>query len=131
MERFKIFRTLLVCCFVILLAGCDGPAEKAGEDLDAKVTAGLNEITDLKQQIEEYKQTIKDTREELAASKEQLAISQKEMEEMKHSRQKILQQMETVQSKSQTKTLSAGQENESLPAKAPLKTPTDSGNAGL
>jgi chromosome segregation ATPase len=130
MEGFMIFRTLIVCFFVLFITGCDGPAENAGEDLDAKVTAALDEVAELKRQIEGYKQTIKDTRDELAASKEQLTIAQKEMEELKQSRQEVLQQMNTVQGRPQTEAVSVEQENASIPATAPDKTPAESGNAG-
>ena len=125
-----ILRTLMVCFFVLFITGCDGPAENAGEDLDAKVAAALNEVADLKRQIENYKQTIKDTREELAASKEELAIAREKMEELKQSRQDVLQQIETVQNKSQTESNPVDQANPSLPAKASEMTPAESGKAG-
>ncbi|MGB3212510.1 MAG: hypothetical protein WBB19_17550 [Desulforhopalus sp.] len=95
------FRTFLICLILVLIIGCDGPAEQAGENLDAEVTAARNEVAELKQQIEDYKQAIKQTREELAASKEQLTLAQKEMEETKMSRQKILKEMEGWQEKEQ------------------------------
>lgn len=94
-------RTFLICFILLMLLGCDGPAEQAGENLDAQVAASRNEVADLKRQIEDYKQTIKQTREELAASKEQLTLAQKELEVTKLSRQVILQKMESVQEKAQ------------------------------
>jgi chromosome segregation ATPase len=130
MEGFMIRKTLMLCFFVLVITGCDGPAENAGEDLDEKVSAALNEVADLKRQIEGYKLTIKDTREELAASKEQLAIAREQMEELKQSRQEVLQQIETVQNKSQPESLPIDQENSSLPAEASDETATESGNAG-
>jgi hypothetical protein len=39
-----IFRTLLLCFFVIMLTGCNGPAEDAGEDLDEKIAGNSNEV---------------------------------------------------------------------------------------
>ena len=95
------FRTFLNCFFLIVLIGCDGPAEQAGENLDAQVATARNEVTDLKRQIEDDKQTIKQTRDELAASKEQLRLAHKELEITKLSRQEILQKMENVQKEAQ------------------------------
>ncbi|MGB3222948.1 MAG: hypothetical protein WBB23_09115 [Desulforhopalus sp.] len=103
------YRTFLICFFLIWLIGCDGPAEQAGENLDAEVAAARNEVADLKREIEDYKQTIKQSREELAASKEQLALAQKEMEETKMSRQEILEKMESVQKEAQAESVPAGQ----------------------
>lgn len=104
-------RTLVLSFLVILLIGCDGPAERAGENLDAQVGAARTEVAQLERQIEEYKQEMEQIREELAASKDQLGLARKELEEMKRSRQEILQQMESVQEMSKTGNFSPEQHN--------------------
>lgn len=129
-------RTLLISLFLslILITGCDGPAEQAGEDLDAQVTATQSEVAEIKQQITDHEQTIAQTREELAAGKEELAIAKKELEEMKLSRDEILQQMENLQEESKTESTPVMQQDvkeqstSSLPAETGIKTPDESTN---
>lgn len=87
------FKTFLIGIFVLLLMGCEGPAEKAGEDLDAQVAEVRREVEFLQQQIENYEQIIQDSRRELESSKEQLAKSRQDLEETRQSRQEILQQI--------------------------------------
>ena len=130
------FRIIMICFFLILLTGCKGPAEQAGENLDAQVTSARKEVADLKRQVDDYKQTIKQTRDELADSKKQLTLARNELEEIKLSRQKILQKMESVQKKAQAeatpeKQQNAGEHNESSsPSETQIKPPDKSGNTG-
>jgi len=122
------FKTLLICLLLVSLMGCEGPAEKAGADLDSQVTAARQEVADLKQQIEGYKQTIDKTRQELATSKEQLALAQKELAETKLSRQEILQQMESVQKQMQAENTDTNQLNPDTQPKAQQKSTTPPSN---
>lgn len=92
--NFKVF---LIGIFVLLLMGCKGPAEKAGEKLDAQVVEVRKEVEFLQQQIENYERVIQDTRRELESGKEQLAQSRQELEETRQSRQEILQQIKRAQ----------------------------------
>ncbi len=93
------FKTFLIGIFVLLLMGCEGPAEKVGEKLDDQVAEDRREVEFLQQQIENYEQVIQDTRRELESSKEQLAKSQQDLKETRQSRQEILQQIKDVQQK--------------------------------
>lgn len=130
------FRTLLISLSLslILITGCDGPAEQAGEDLDAQVAAAQSEVAELKQQITDHEQTIAQTRAELVAGKEELALARQELEEMKLSRDAILQKMKNPQKEPQTESNPVQQddvtEQSTSPASADTgtKTPDDSTN---
>lgn len=131
------FRTLLISLFfsLILITGCDdGPAEQAGKELDTEVVAAREEVAELKQQITADQQTIKQTREELAANKEELTLARNELEEMRLSRNEILQKMEGLQERTMTESTPVKQQDVNkqdtlpLPEETGVKTPEESTN---
>ena len=87
--------TLSLLVLLVFTAGCnDGPAEKAGENIDQMVETH-------KQELEEAKKEIDEAKEELQAQQEQLAQARKERDEAmmrlqasEQERQRVLEIME-------------------------------------
>lgn len=94
-----IRQTVFILTSVLfLLTGCDqGPAEKAGEKLDAQVSEARREVTQLQEQIKENQKEIENAREELQKLREEMIVAKKELEEARSHREQALQQLQPLQ----------------------------------
>ena len=96
--RWKI---LLIVLVLLLPAGCNGPAEEAGEKLDAQVEKIRQETADLKQQMVDYRQQIKEARQELEATRKELEAAKTELVRLQQNREDIITEMQKLEKEKQ------------------------------
>ena len=85
---------LALAFFIVLLQGCDGPAEEAGEEVDEAVQMQKEQLEDAQEKIAEAKAQIEDLQEELTEARQERDQARARLEESEQERQRILAEME-------------------------------------
>ncbi|MDW7772608.1 MAG: hypothetical protein SCH71_06920 [Desulfobulbaceae bacterium] len=94
MQHWKI---ILIALLLVLPAGCKGPAEEAGEELDSRVDDIRKETKEIKEQIGDYKQQIDQARSDLETSRQELEESKAELEQLRQTRDEIITEMKKLE----------------------------------
>lgn len=80
-------RMMSIGCLMLLLGACDGPAEKAGEELDQSVE-------EVREEYQQLRQELVAAREELKRIQQERDQARQELEQAKLARQQALETME-------------------------------------
>ncbi len=96
----KLVYVLSLCFLFLLLPGCDGPAEEAGEKIDETVEKQKENLEDAKNEITEAREEIEELKDELAQARQERDEAKTRLEEAEQERQRILKEMEQEQSDS-------------------------------
>ncbi len=90
-------KPMIASCFILflLLAGCgQGPAEKAGAELDQRVQQAREEVSALQNQIKENQQQIEQARKDIAELNQELQGARQELSQARENRQEALRDLQ-------------------------------------
>ncbi len=96
MTRQPLITAVALWLAVLLFAGCDGPAEQAGEKVDERIQQQKEQIKDTEGEIAEAKQEIKKLQEELVQAEKESRQAQEQLNIAREERRQALAEMQKV-----------------------------------
>lgn len=86
--------TLSIFLLLTLTAGCDGPTEEAGENIDQTVEMQKEKLKEAKEEIAEAKEELQEQQEELTQARKERDQAMMKLQESEQERQRVLEIME-------------------------------------